>query len=1000
MSGSLRELLKAIESALEEAVLPADGQKVQFSELLAANIRAYLDKHDKVDVFDGQRLHEELLTAYRKHVLAADSAQESLFIQLVSEFVSCITPYSEGLKFWIDEFMIPAIDSAGRIRSTVDEAQAFLLRVMVYDVHDTSPNFKIYEALSEYCADSLVRVYLGIKKIIVIAPQISDVLNGDLAERQVICMQNAESESRKFGSKRPIAFFNILDRYLVQTEYRVAVLNLLCTFVQAQPPHLFETHNTSLVEHLYDCLLLDRSALAVNLACTIFVMLLSHICSILGPDLPKIFAIYARLIYWDILFKTRLSESDSDYEQFAGETRSTADNSPYSRMSRNNSSGMVYGGYNYYGIGDDNDLSKTTVMAATKPKSKEDTDQWQVLDGAFDASASVEPDSTAVNYAHLYTFVYGMYPIHFLTFLTSPRRYFRIRDVDISAYIDFDIDDIAQRSQDLSMRHLLHPNFFRYTFESEITDKQRWDLAGSAEDIAAFCITLDTKHLEMPDISEPTVIFRGFHDQLENSLSENQPTYLSLDESTSNGYGETSREYGATGDSYLYPNGDALSFGVHANKSVSPYQQPLADKFIKNLTNDDSGPELDSVSSNEQARTPMAASISSLAASDTQSVTVPGGRRRPMVDIESILDTHKDINSRALSRRGSLEHSPQLTRQKDGSITESLISLSSPISRVNSAAVKDTSVDVLGEHKSDAMPSPSLRSYTMSSSVAGSPVTSRQNQKSPTAFMQLSHSHMANSTMKMTPETESSQIQVQFSVPHLQRQLLVLRNELNFERYLKQLRLSNLQRLSHQQSILQRDEANRQGLVLTNRILKAKIVRLQTDAKKEHANLSNLAADRAKYSNQLLQKNRDLKNERDRWKAEEESVCGALDASRHEVAALKQAFLEKEAEIELLSRRLKDATTTATEVESLRSKYSVLQSCVLDMYAKDDHKNGPVAEENQKLGARIAQLEMRLKTSEMETRELKKEVAGRIEELEEELSEFRIRGGTVERKGV
>ncbi|KAK9243693.1 Hamartin protein-domain-containing protein [Lipomyces tetrasporus] len=1057
MSGSLRELSKAVAVALSSADLPRAGcRRVELPESLSGSLTAYIEKHAKYEINDAQRLHEELVHACRTHVLVPDSPQQSLFLQIILQLIPNLTPHQDGVKFWIDQFAAPAIDSAGRSRTIVEDARDLLFNIMVYDADYESVEVELREALSDFVADMLVRIYLGTKRLAdVNGASIAECEGDGVAERQMICMQNAESELRRFGNRRPKAFFNVLDRYFVKKEYRVAILSLLCSFMQAQPPHLFETHSSQLVSHLYDCLLYDRSAIAINLTCTVFVMLLPHICSILGPDLPKVFAVYARMIYWDILYKKEIAGSGENGEEYGGTNKGPDDlgSSQSSADASSTSGGMPYGGYYYYDDVEGKELGHTKI---TEPHAQKPS--WDVLDGSFDDPAGAGPDSSTVNYSRIFTFTYGLYPIHFLTFLTSPRRYFRMRNAEMNDYIKYDIDDIAFRSQNMSRRHLLHPNLFRHTFESEIADRQRWDLAGTAEDIAAFCITLDTKNLEMPEMQEPTVTFRGFHDQLEHFTEDQQPAYLSLDESAQAERLESVAPderptHMATAeiqdvmhhddilsvnvaldeipeDSYLFPADDnigrvpdrlsiATSSDDHSTgvRVSAPIVEPSLKKLAQSAGSESERSKV-VTSPSFKPQTPIAASVSSISASGEMSPE--GSMHRPIMDIESILESHRDINSRIISRRGSAEtgslgmSSPLNRSQQQGPLSDSISSLKLPASianfnsNVRSEIESDPAHEEGQRHKSVAS---SIKSLPMSPKMQFSPVVSRPNPKSPLSFMQLSHSHFViasngagNAESAATPsQTEGSDFKPSGEIPvaYLQRQLLVLRNELNFERYLKQLRLRNLRRLKEQYSILQRDDANMQGLMLSNRMLQAKIDRLQTDAKKQHSTLTTLATDRAKYSNQLLQKNRDLKAERNQWKAEEEGVRGALEASRQEVEMLKQGFLEKEAEIERLGRRLKDATTTASEVESLREKYTVLQGRVLEMYSRDDRAlKAPLADENEELHSLIAKLELRVKAAESESEQLQKQYSARVEELEEELTDIKKRIQSGQKNGV
>lgn len=619
------------------------------------------------------------------------------------------------------------------------------------------------------------------------------------------------------------------------------------------------------------------------------------------------------------------------------------------------------------------------------------------IEGTADDSAEADQDSTTVNYSRLYTFIYGTYPINFLTFLTNPRRYSRMVHSNLNKYINFDIDDISRHSQHLSRRHLLHPNFFRYTFETEISDSNRWEVAGTAEDIAAFCITLDTGNMEMPEVPEPAVIFRGFHDQAERtfhqSFNANGEQVEDPDEITATG---DTADGGSLNDIWLddIPD-DSFLFSANGHRPTKSSDHGSIGTAGQNGLR-----TLNDVLSSSEAKGYVrsnAGSVSSMSASADYSTNSQKQSRR-LVDIESILDSHKDINSRAISRRGS----------EDGSMNQA-----SPLTRVSSADPQFAATSSISPTLSREAPSqltPQILPFSppadsrkdnapleslsqVSQGLRDSPLRDSPLRDSPSRYMLLSHNIGLGSGPALTDITEDNSADVKIVVAYFQRQLLMLRNELNFERYLKQLRLRNLRRLKEQYSELQRDDANTQGLILSNKMLQVKMQRLQNDAKKQHASLTNIAADRAKYANQLLQKNRDLRAERDTWKAEEENVRGTLEASRREVEMLKKGFLDKEAEIERLGRRLKDATANVGEADTLRVKYSELRNRVFELNARGSEQGtkSMLDEESELLRLQIAKLEMRVKSAELEKENARKEYAEHIQTLDNEMRKMQLR---------
>ncbi|KAK9450884.1 Hamartin protein-domain-containing protein [Limtongia smithiae] len=825
MSGSLRELSKVIAAE----ILSADTSSIcdvspDIPDSITNAIAVYLGRHPRPDTADAQRLHDDLQRILRKHVVA-DSAAEALFIKSLALLVPILIVSPDRLKWWIQQIMVTALSSLGRSRTVVKEARDVIFGITVFDAFDSSVESSIYEPISQFTADALVQVYLGLRRL---DTDDSLLVSADAeSDSRAMCVKNADLELRRFGYKRPLAFFAILDRYFVQRQHRVKILGLLCTYIQTQPPYLFETRNSSLITHLYECLSKDLSALAVNLACTVFVMYLPHVCSSLGGELPKIFAIYARLLYWDLLYD-RKSDSGTPVVNVLSSGSSMNGHGP------NNS------GYSYYTSEDD-----------SKPASGDNSVSWDILEAL---PKNDYGEVTTVNYSRLYTFIYGLYPIHFLTFLTNPSRYFKLIGLRMSDFIKFDVKYIAIKSQDLSKRHLLHPNLIRYTFTSEILDQTRWEIAGAADDIAAYCLTLDTKDLQPPSPMSPA-IYRKLVGDAEQS---------SFDATDHDGYGEQSFSFGD----------NIVSSDHQLSQSTSSREVRKPDSV---QVNDLSGESSQAEDSKQMAPSPKSA------VRGMSPVPSESSRR---AEINSILQNHMDSSdlytSRSYLEGNSVVNSPAPSVHLSGQFTNSgAFSLPPPLSRVNSA-------------DADGSSAPPTRSFTDNSPV-------------------------------LNFDSDFSGSQLQQAVTSLEHKIVDLQNELNFERYLKQLRLRNLRQIKTQYTELQRAETNNQGLIFMNRELQAKIQRIEKESAAELARTVHQANIRANDANKSYDRVKLLREEQNKWREEKIAQTKQLTQAHKEIDLLKGSFLFQEAKIEDLSRQLSHALSRADEAESLQRAYYELQ---------------------------------------------------------------------------
>jgi hypothetical protein len=231
----------------------------------------------------------------------------------------------------------------------------------------------------------------------------------------------------------------------VQQRYRIQALNLLSAFVRLQPPHLHLVLETPLIQHLEKCLLTDASSTVIELALVVLIMFLPHICAALSSDhhLAKMFLIYSRLLCWDRLgnndgsspTEDRADEGDKDSEE-----------------------------------DDDGDDGESELS-------------WEPVQHSLDSS-----DSSPPTLMHYFTFLYGLFPLNFMSFIRKPRRF--LKSLNFPGARDFDLDQdlIHSRTEPYRRVHLLHPSMFTTTVEEELSES-RW-LKSDPADVVTDCMDL------------------------------------------------------------------------------------------------------------------------------------------------------------------------------------------------------------------------------------------------------------------------------------------------------------------------------------------------------------------------------------------------------------------------------------------------------------------------------------------------------------------------------
>lgn len=594
----------------------------------------------------------------------------------------------------------------------------------------------------------------------------------------------------------------VIDALVVKKQHRAQALSLLCTFVRHQPPHLYEALKTDLMDHLLQCLMIDTSTTVVSLALTTLIMFLPHVPSSLVHYLPRLFAVYARIMCWEKADPERLNDETS---------AESGEESPVHSP-----------------------IAEPAMFVDPT---------WDILPRSSDTADSMAPDLT-----HLFTFLYGLYPLNFMNFIRKPSKYLRDAKHPGAEGLKLDTNAIHHRSEQFRRVHLLHPHFYTMTVEAELADTNRF-LESEPADVVAQCMGLCAA---VPAVLNdpgppPTGKLPGIP-QSARTATEDIPA-------------QSLAEDGANGSS----------------EPASPTSRLHSWR-------------------------------------DTQSTTVSFSAQESMKMMrKSSQHSRSRRSSRATSRRSSPNRTPHGSYPHD--------SPTLPAHIIHSAS--DTKLkDMLQAQES-------LRTNLRNDSNA-----SLSTQEAPRldAYIQsLAQAPNARSpALRPTANGGSS------NTAFLQREILLLKNDLNFERYLKQQHLSHIGQLQHKYIREATVEAETQKLINNNKTLKLKqeeakktlaTLRKETTASKNHAK---------KWEAELNAKAKSLREDQRKWKADEESLRRELQEARQEGDQLKSLVVETEAK-ELLSRqKLQSVEANLGELEKLRAEVEILNKRLKDFEAREE----------------------------------------------------------------
>jgi len=223
-------------------------------------------------------------------------------------------------------------------------------------------------------------------------------------------------------------------------------------------------------------------------------------------------------------------------------------------------------------------------------------------------------------------------------------------------------------------------------------------------------------------------------------------------------------------------------------------------------------------------------------------------------------------------------------------------------------------------------------------------------------------------------------------VAYLQREIQLLRNDLNFERYLKQQHLSHIGQLRRKQIKEARVEAETQNLLNTNRGLKSKLEeqkRLNIQMKSEG---EKSKAHSRKYEAELTAKLRGLKEEQKKWLIERADLKRDLEVAVDKAEKLKQLVIASERRELAARQKTMSVEASLDELERLREDVENLTLRIRKYEARDLdvlRNQDAVAEAT----TRVALLEMELRARDSEIAHAKQAFKDELQEIVERSKE-------------
>lgn len=502
---------------------------------------------------------------------------------------------------------------------------------------------------------------------------------------------------------------------------------------------------------------------------------------------------------------------------------------------------------------------------------------------------SPDSDITSIpNLLSYFTILYGLYPLNFVDYIRKPERYLRHADDFNADTIEVQPSEIRQKSERFRQYHILHPNFYSFTVESEKSDLGRW-IKSEASEVVAECtgLCLATDFGAGPELGVPQDL----------GLSE-------MDENARNGMEQS------------FLTGQVI---LEGSSSRDPSWRLST-----------------AAASSEDARTQA-----TVLRRQSQSSHAPS--------LREAFQTRHQAPGDSPTLPASLVLSTSHTNLQD---------------MINSNKV----IKSVGLHQSlanDSVPSLAL------SHQESIPEKSSSKLSAPALPPGLSPAAVENSNEQTA---------------QLYKKILLLSNDLAFERYMKQQHMAHIGELKRRQLKEAATEAETQNLILINRNLRNRLEeakRSEMRAKKESDNRRNLSK---KWETDLSNKLKLLKEEQKKWNSEGSTLKRELEIKTQECEKLTQMLCGYET-TELNSKQnLQAANDHVEEIARLKAEVNRFVELEATYQEKEKEAEDRLAEAAESV-SRAELMGMKLAARDAEMVEARRLYEYQIADLNEKLQD-------------
>ncbi|KAG2734403.1 hypothetical protein G9P44_002409 [Scheffersomyces stipitis] len=967
MSGSSRSLIKALNEVFESWDDSAGAHWVASPEATECFtvISQFLERHNTFSIIrQSTSINDELFRIYNSYIEPSSNLQkEYMFLNILRQLSPVLR--RDDVMLWVKTYLKPAIDSAGFDFNFVQKSREFIAKVAI-DIMPTDDIDlrKEREEIAYLVMDIVIQVYIGVddKSYDYINLKISeeDKDSQHFQERLRFIKHNCTTILQDYGLKQAMKYFTLLNNHFEKPSERFGALTLLSSLVSTQTSQVFQITNTILFPNLLKCISYDFSESLVYVSLSVLVMLIPQIGNRISNYLSDLLIIYIRITNWEEFDRY----IPNRYELLVKFLHDKGENWSISNFDFFNE-----------------------LMTFVPLNSKLD----------FDVS-------------HLATLIYGLFPFNFSKFCQSPLTYLnkyppRLIELKFLQLLDTnmmiqDPDDptkhmlekrVIDKTKKVYQRFIIHPNFIDFDrsnlLSEEIKNPIQWILdlyngesIGPSE-ISVSCLSLNPDI--MISISDSLVVSED-HKLRDNQISGGSPLGSNIMFNNRN-------NFSTAPNSQHVSRASSVGSPVYFNIKDGPSTKLMVQKSLQNYNRKMSVVPTNLVIDNQKTLAPTTPLHSEIKFKD---VKFNGGSDKNNSNSSSVNNMSTSLNGTSVNENGieeKLDHGyedglsqvsssemvPELGKSEP--LPELFITHEKLYGSNNKASALSLSnlnlgpafMDDPGKKSSSNLLNEKLKSELRIQRPISSPTTSLET----TAVHKGSVVSSSGFTMISTQTLQNNgSTHNGTALDFYQRELLLMKNELEFSSYMKHLNKFQYIRLKLKMNKLQR-EANLhfQSIEHKNNISLIKSLKEECDTLKDSLKSINSEMEDLKSGHkskifdlsekiiELQEENSELRLRLDDLSGENRSINSGFNTIVNEVVP------EKDFEIENLKMRLQELELNNVEFKKQIEHFEGENSAKRDIVDKNHDLSIQekkiyslkeelllVSDKNQKLAAELA----------------------------------------------